>query len=65
MMIKATELNIQSCAIEGYDNDKVIDALGLDKEDEEVGIVIAFGYPDEDEREKIRITSNEAFVYHF
>ena len=65
MMIKATELNIQSCAIEGYDNDKVIDALGLDKEDEEVGIVIAFGYPDEDEREKIRINPNEAFVYHF
>ena len=43
----------------------VIPILGLDKEDEEVGIVIAFGYPDEDEREKIRITSNEAFVYHF
>ena len=64
MMTRATELGIQSCAIEGYDNDKVISALGLDPKDEEVGIVIAFGYPDEEEREKIRISQKEAFVYH-
>lgn len=65
MMTRAAELGVQSCAIEGYDNDKVIKALGLKEEDEEVGIVIAFGYPDEEEREKIRISPNEAFVYHF
>ena len=64
MMTRAAELGVQSCAIEGYDNDKVISALKLDKNDEEVGIVIAFGYPDEEEREKIRISAEEAFVYH-
>ena len=64
MMTRAAELGVQSCAIEGYDNNKVISALKLDKNDEEVGIVIAFGYPDEEEREKIRISAEEAFVYH-
>ena len=64
MMTRATELGVQSCAIEGYDNDKVIAALKLNPKAEEVGIVIAFGYPDEEEREKIRLSKAEAFVYH-
>ena len=64
MMTRAVELGIQSCAIEGYDNEKVLSVLGLDPEAEEVGIVVTFGYPDEDERPKIRISREEAFVFH-
>ena len=65
MMTRAAEMGIQSCAIEGYDNDKVLSVLGLDPELEEVGIVVTFGYPDEPEREKIRISQEEAFVFHY
>lgn len=64
MMTCASELGIQSCAIEGYENDKVLSALGLDKAEEEVGLVVAFGYPDEEERPKVRLSPEDVIVYH-
>lgn len=65
MMTAASELGIQSCAIEGYDNGKVLSALGLSGEEELVGLVIAFGYPAEEERPKVRLSPAEAVVFHF
>ena len=65
MMTAASELGIQSCAIEGYENDKVLSALGLDKEEELVGLVIAFGYPDEEERPKVRLSFEDVVVFHY
>ena len=65
MMIAASEESIESCAIEGYDNDKVLDVLGVSKEDEIVGIAIAFGYSSEPIREKIREPLDSIVVYHY
>lgn len=65
MMIAATEEGIASCAIEGYDNDRLLDALGVSKEDEVAGIAIAFGYSAEPEREKIRESLDAITIYHF
>lgn len=64
MMTAAAELGIESCAIEGYDNDRLISALGLDNAEDEVGIVIAFGYSAEEERPKIRETLESITVDH-
>jgi nitroreductase len=56
MMTGAAAAEIESCAIEGYDNVRVLDALGLDPPAWETGIVTSFGYAaNADSREKIRM----------
>lgn len=64
MMTAACELGIQSCAIEGFDNDRLMDRLGLDKTKESVGLVCAFGYPNEPPREKIRMDFESLVTFH-
>ncbi len=64
MMIAAAEEGIESCAIEGFDNESVLSALGISPDDESVGIVIAFGYSAEPERSKIREPLGAVTVYH-
>ena len=64
MMIAASELGIESCAIEGYDNDALLEALSVNKNDEIVGIVVALGYSDEPAREKIRESLESIVVDH-
>lgn len=64
MMIAASEIDIESCAIEGYNNDALLDALKVDKNDELVGIVVAFGYRDEEVRPKIRESLESIVVDH-
>ncbi len=54
MMTYAQTIGISSCAIEGYNEDKVLDLLNLDKDKWAVGLICCFGYSKEDEREKIR-----------
>ncbi len=54
MMTYAQTIGISSCAIEGYDEDKVLELLKLDKEKWAVGLICCFGYSKENEREKIR-----------
>ena len=54
MMNIAAIQGIQSCAIEGFDEDKVAKVLNLDTNVWQVALVIPFGYPDEPVREKIR-----------
>jgi len=56
MMTGAAVAGIDSCAIEGYDNAKVLSVLGLDSLLWETGIITVFGYcASDDNREKIRM----------
>jgi nitroreductase len=64
MMTCASFLHIQSCAIEGFDEGKVLSALSLSASDWIVSLVVAFGYPDENPRPKIREKSENLVVYH-
>ncbi|MBK5200833.1 MAG: nitroreductase family protein [Spirochaetaceae bacterium] len=65
MMNAAVEKDVQSCAIEGFNNEKVLDVLGLDKDKNTVGIIITFGYRDEPIREKIRMAINEISTFYY
>ena len=53
MMLTASEMGIESCAIEGFENDKLLDKLNLDKSKDQVSVCLALGYPGE-KRERIR-----------
>ncbi|HAF85325.1 MAG TPA: NAD(P)H-dependent oxidoreductase [Sphaerochaeta sp.] len=64
MMTGAADLGIQSCAIEGFDEDLVLAILGLDREDWTVSMVIPFGYPGEPVRPKIRASLASLVVRH-
>ncbi len=64
MMTGAAALGIQSCAIEGFDEDLVLAILGLDREDWTVSMVIPFGYPAEPARPKIRASLESLVVRH-
>lgn len=56
MMTGAAACGIDSCAIEGYDDAKVLDLLSLDGTAWETGLVTVFGYAaNADSREKIRM----------
>ncbi|MBQ0070591.1 MAG: nitroreductase family protein [Spirochaetales bacterium] len=63
MMTAASELGIESCAIEGFNNEKLIERMGLSNEEDQVGIVCAFGYPKET-RERIRREFDDVVKYH-
>lgn len=54
MMQAGATVGIQSCAIEGFDEDKVAKILQLDTNVWQIAMVITFGYPNETIREKIR-----------
>lgn len=64
MMNAATSVGVQSCAIEGFDEKKVADVLGLNLDETQVALVITFGYPDEELREHIRVGLDELVVRH-
>ncbi len=63
MMLTAAEKGIESCAIEGFDNDKLIGKLGLDREEDQISVCLALGYPDET-RERIRRSLDDIVRYH-
>jgi len=54
MMTGAASAGIQSCAIEGFDETQVLALLDLDSQLWQVALLVAFGYPAEPERPKIR-----------
>lgn len=62
MMLTAAELGVQSCAIEGFDNDKLIERMGLDGNEDQVSCLLALGYPDET-RERIRRDFSDVVKY--
>jgi nitroreductase len=64
MMTGAAYRDIDSCAIEGYDNHAVLKVLGLDPAIWETGIVTVFGYEaGEGVREKIRMPPGDIITY--
>jgi nitroreductase len=64
MMTGAAAAGIDSCAIEGFDDGKVLDLLGLDPELWQTAIVTVFGHAASDEpREKIRMAAREIITY--
>lgn len=64
MMTVASELGIESCAIEGFNNDLLIERLGLDNSIDQVSLVCALGYPDE-KRDRIRRSFDDVVKYHY
>lgn len=54
MMTVAAALGVDSCAIEGYAEDRVLAALGLSAANWRISLLVPFGYRDEEVREKIR-----------
>jgi nitroreductase len=60
MMTGAAARGLDSCAIEGFDDKKVLAALGLSPDEWQTGIVTVFGHSAETEvREKIRMAAEE------
>ncbi len=64
MMNIAVLEGIQSCAIEGFDENKIATILNIDKDKWQVALVIPFGYPAEEVREKIREPLSELVTYY-
>lgn len=66
MMQCAVAAGIQSCAIEGFEEELVLKTLKLEPSEWQVGLIIAFGYPErqDEEREKIRIDLTELVSWH-
>ena len=54
MMTGAAFAGVDSCAIEGFSESKILTALRMDPGQWSVGLIVAFGYRDEAPREKIR-----------
>lgn len=55
MMTMAASLGIDSCAIEGYNEEAVLAILGLPLTSWRISLLLPFGYRDEPVREKIRM----------
>jgi nitroreductase len=64
MMTGARTLGIQSCAIEGFDEAKVLAVLDQSPEQWQVGLLASFGHPAEAEREKIRLSLDDLVTYY-
>ncbi len=54
MMTGAASLGLDSCAIEGFNEDRVLEAIGWSGRDWNVGILASFGFSAEGSRVKIR-----------
>jgi len=64
MMTGAAAAGIDSCAIEGFDNEAVLGILDLESAKWETGLIASFGYSAEKElREKIRMAPSEIITY--
>lgn len=64
MMSAAASEGIQSCAIEGFDETLVARTINLDHTAWQVALVITFGFPAEEAREKIREPLDRLVRYH-
>ncbi len=64
MMTGAAEMGVQSCAIEGFDEKKVLRVLEVNAEQWQVSLLATFGYPAQEEREKIRESLASLVSYH-
>jgi len=64
MMQSGALIGIQSCAIEGFDEQKVATIIDLDTTVWQVALLVTFGYPDEPVREKIRASLESLTTFH-
>nr|WP_321304986.1 NAD(P)H-dependent oxidoreductase [uncultured Sphaerochaeta sp.] len=64
MMTGAALMGIQSCAIEGFHEQQVLDVLSLDGNQWQASLLATFGYPAETERPKIRERLEDLVVFH-
>ena len=64
MMTGAASLGIQSCAIEGFDQKKVLDVFKVEQAQWQVSLLASFGYPLDEVRPKIRLPF-EDLVYTY
>ena len=64
MMTGAALMGIQSCAIEGFHEQQVLDVLSLDGNQWQASLLATFGYPAEAERPKIRERLEDLVVFH-
>ncbi len=62
MMTMAASLGIDSCAIEGYNEEAVLSLLELPRSDWRISLLLPLGYRDEPIREKIRIPLDNIFT---
>ena len=54
MMTGAASIGIDSCPIEGFDEERVLSVIGVSNSDWTVGLIASFGLRDEEIRPKIR-----------
>lgn len=59
MMTGAACAGLDSCAIEGFDEAKIVEALGIDEDEWIVALVATFGFGNEEPRSKIRESLSE------
>lgn len=64
MMTGAAAMGIQSCAIEGFHEEKVLQVLACNPNLWQVSLIATFGYPAEEERPKIRESLQDLVTYH-
>ncbi|MEA4859700.1 MAG: nitroreductase family protein, partial [Sphaerochaeta sp.] len=64
MMTGAAAMGIQSCAIEGFHEQKVLQVLACNPNLWQVSLIATFGYPAEAERPKIRESLQDLVTYH-
>lgn len=64
MMSGAQSLGIQSCAIEGFDEEGVLRVLNVDPQEWAVSLLCTFGHTAEAERPKIRMGLSELVTYY-
>lgn len=64
MMTGAAALGIQSCAIEGFDEKKILRVLGVESSQWQVSLLATFGYSAEEERPKIRENLENLVIHH-
>lgn len=55
MMSAAAFIKVDSCAIEGYEKDRVEEILNIDKKNEEIALMITFGYRVKSAPKKVRL----------
>lgn len=64
MMTGSSTMGIQSCAIEGFDESKVLKALDADADLWQVSLLATFGFSAEPERPKIRESLESLVIHH-
>jgi len=63
MMTGAASLEIDSCPIEGFEKDAVEKVLNIDTDNEEVAVIVTFGYRAGEQTSRLRLELDELLRY--